>query len=121
MTGMGGSKMLLGAAVLAGYLLITAGCGSGNDGKGGGPEAKACNDAADAIASTAERCGDDPQANRKAFVDVAAGGDCDNIVQVRDATALYDVCIPFLQNMTCEQWQNIATTLPPECESQLLR
>lgn len=103
---------------IGGLFVLGGGCSSDD---GGNPAAaQACRDSADAVATAAERCGLDYQANYDAFVATAAKGDCKNIVRVRDEAALYDVCIPFVAEMTCEQLQNPSIALPSECMGQLL-
>jgi hypothetical protein len=82
---------------------------------------QACLDVADALATSAERCGFDYDANFDAFVDAAASGDCGNIVSVRDKTSLYDDCVPHLEDLTCAELNDSSLSLPPSCESQLLR
>jgi hypothetical protein len=107
--------------VWVGALALTAGCGSKDDNTAAH---QACRDAAAAIAGSAERCGYDYKVNYDGFVATAANGDCDNVVEVRDARDFYDVCIPWLQSLTCEQIDNLAhggsVVFPPECDSQLL-
>jgi hypothetical protein len=90
-------------------------------GCGGSSSAQACEDTADALASAAQRCGQDYQANYDAFVATGAGGDCANILSVRDEDGLYQECIPFLKSLSCEQLTSGNFTLPPSCVSQLMR
>ncbi len=108
--------------MLASVALSGSACSSssGGDGDGSAP-VQACKDTAHAWASSAERCGKDYQVNYDVFVTNAANGSCDNIIQVRDSQALYDVCIPFLANLTCTQMEDPNLSLPPECQSQLIR
>lgn len=111
----------VGFVLLAGAVFSAAGCSSSSgDGNRSGP-AQACHDMAHAIASSGEHCGYDYQANYNTFIGAAANGDCDNIVQIRDSEALYQVCIPYLENLTCAQVEDPNLSLPPECHSQLLR
>ena len=93
---------------------VTSGGSTGNE-----EAAQACEDLAVALASSAARCGFDYQVNHDAFVKGAAGGDCHNIVMVRDADSLYDSCIPFLSNLTCEQLNETNVEFPDSCIEQL--
>jgi len=82
---------------------------------------EACEDMAGATAEKAASCGYDYQANYRAFVDNAAGGDCDNITSLRDEASLYADCIPYIQNLTCSEIANPNLQLPDSCIAQLLR
>jgi hypothetical protein len=90
-------------------------------GCGGDPshEAQLCLDIADAVAQAAERCGQSYEENFEAFIDSAAGGDCDKVDQVRDEDALVNVCIPSLETISCEYL--LAGEIDDSCRSQLLR
>ncbi len=81
--------------------------------------AHACEDMATAMASTAARCGAEYQSSYDLFVGIAAGGDCQNIVMVRDEASLYDTCIPFLSTIPCEQFTDPNLVLPYACKGQL--
>lgn len=78
---------------------------------------QACRDTADAIASKATDCGDDYDSVYDQFVAAAAGGDCSNIVAIRDRDALYDDCIPGIDSLSCTQLDN--GELPDACRNQL--
>jgi hypothetical protein len=83
--------------------------------------AQACEDTADAVASSAERCGYDYQTNYDLFVEGAGAVDCSDFTSVRDIDALYDDCIPFLSSLSCAQIDDPALQLPASCKSQLLK
>lgn len=100
-------------SLIAGCLLISA-CVE--------PETppQACRDLADTVATqAAAECGDDYDTVYDQFVDAAAGGDCSNIVGIRDRGELYDDCIPRLESSTCDDLQ--MGNLPASCNAQLLR
>ena len=102
------------------FLLATplvSGCGSSAEDEA----AQACEDMADALVGSAVSCGFAYQPNYDAFVANAAGGDCDNIIKVRDKAALYDECIPFLSKLTCTQVNDSNLQLPDACRAQLER
>lgn len=81
--------------------------------------AQACKDVADAVAKAAVRCSlGTYEAAFSSFVQGAANGDCNNIVQVRDENALYDTCIPSIETMNCLDLEN--ANLDASCKSQLL-
>ena len=105
---------------LGAFIVACSSSKSGGEGTVTGP-AKACEDTADALASSAQRCGLDYQANYDAFVDGAAGGSCSNIIDIRDEGSLRAECIPFLRGLTCEQLGDPNLALPPSCSQQLLR
>lgn len=95
--------------------LVALGCG------GGTSPGDACRDAADAIASAVKDCGGDYQANYNAFIQSAAGGDCDNVKALRDEKAFVNDCIPALRSLSCEELSSPSLTLPSFCLSQLER
>jgi len=80
---------------------------------------KACEDAADAVAKAAQRCGQDYQASYDGFVQGAAGGSCSNVVSIRDETALRQTCLPSLSTVSCEDL--MAVKLDASCKAQLQR
>lgn len=100
------------------FALSLAGCG-GADGGDPSREEVACVDTATAVAEAAVRCGQAYQPNYDAFVQAAAGGDCGNIIQVRDEMTLRDVCIPSLQTVACGDLA--AGRIDDSCRDQLLR
>jgi len=69
-----------------------------------------------AVSKAAERCGQDYDANYKAF-GTAAGG-CPNIIQVRDESELRGTCIPAFATIACSDL--VAGRLDPSCKGQLL-
>jgi hypothetical protein len=83
--------------------------------------AQACEDTADAVASSAARCGHDYQATYDAFVQGAGADACTDFKSVRDVDALYDECIPFLSALSCAQVDDPGLVLPEACQSQLLK
>ena len=101
--------------VLAALAALLPACGSASEAE------QACEDLADALADGAQRCGFDYDANYDAVVEVAAGGDCGNIKQIRDKASFYDDCIPFVRKLTCEQLHDSSLQLPASCNAQLVR
>ncbi|HWL88112.1 MAG TPA: hypothetical protein VNO21_20055 [Polyangiaceae bacterium] len=90
----------------------------GNNGTTSDPE-KACLDTANVVATAAQRCGEDYQANYDAFLQAGAGGSCANIIQVRDETALRQTCLPWIQSAACSDL--LGGNYDPSCVAQLLR
>lgn len=114
-----GGRWGLGCALVT--VVINLGCSSGGGG-GGNASAdpvQACMDTADAIAKAEMRCGLPFVEARAASIQVAAKGDCGNILQVRDEAALRSICIPSLASITCLDLA--AGNLDPSCSGQLQR
>ena len=109
-----------GAVVLA--VLVQA-CGGQDSGAASRPShlsAQACLDMANAVAVAAERaCGQDYQTNYDGFVQSAANGNCQNIIQVRDESSLRSECMPWLAAATCAELSDPAA-FPAACKDQLL-
>lgn len=93
--------------------LIVAACGETS------PVEQACIDTAEAVARSAERCGDDYKVSYDGFVQAAAAGDCGNVDRIRDEAALRDTCIPYLATISCDDLA--AGTIDPTCAMQLVR
>src|SRR5262245_34410450 len=72
----------------------------GSSGASDGPT-QACLDTADAVAKAAQRCGQDYKANYDAFIQTGAGGQCSNIVQIRDEPTLRNTCLPSMIKIPC--------------------
>jgi hypothetical protein len=79
---------------------------------------QACDDFADEIAYNADRCGEDADQQRKAFIDAIANGDCKNITSVRDIDGLYDTCFPSLDQSSCADL--LAGNIDSSCGNQLV-
>ncbi len=97
-------------------LALTAGCSSEDKNTAAH---QACRDAAAAYAESASKCGYTYQESYDGFVVGAAKGNCDNVIRVRDSRVFYDVCVPYLKSMTCDQ-VNDPNAIPAECHDQLL-
>jgi hypothetical protein len=114
-----------GTSGLRGFLPVIvavalAACGDDDKRSSQSTGAQACKDVADAVANAAVRCNlGTYQQNFDGFVQAAANGNCNNIVQVRDEKALYDTCIPAIETMNCTDLQS--ANLDASCRSQLLR
>jgi hypothetical protein len=91
----------------------------GDGGSASGPQ-QACLDTAKAVATAAQRCGQDYTANYNAFISSVAQGDCANIVQVRDETSLRGTCIPSFSTISCADLTATPAKLDPTCSAQLL-
>ena len=78
----------------------------------------ACEDYADVFATRIAECGYDYQDNLDAIYESLGG--CDRFGSVRDETELYDVCLPSLQALTCEQIEDPLLKLDASCEAQFV-
>jgi hypothetical protein len=94
--------------------------GSTSDGgDGGGTTAgKACLDTATAYATAAQRCGGNYDAERTAFINDLANGDC-NSVSIRNETELRSQCIPSFSTISCADLTN--QRFAPSCAEQIIR
>lgn len=79
---------------------------------------QACLDTADAYAAAAMRCGGDQAAERKAFIDDLANGDC-NSVSIRNEAELRSGCIPSFTTIGCADLMN--QRFAPSCAEQIIR
>lgn len=79
---------------------------------------QACLDTADAYAAAAARCGGDQVAERKAFIDDLANGDC-NSVSIRNENELRSGCIPSFSTISCDDLKN--QRFAPSCAEQIIR
>jgi hypothetical protein len=102
-----------------GLLSIAALMAALGAGCGGSEAEQACLDLADALASSAERCGFDYDANFDEFVDIAAEGDCANVESVRNIETFESICLPFVRELTCAQVTDPNLMLPEACNKQL--
>jgi len=103
-------------SILRVSLLLCAACG--DDEPSREELAQACEDLADALVASAERCVIDPQGVRDHFLQSVANGDCDNIVELRDHDQFYDECIPFVQEIRCDRL--LAGDYDSSCSQQLV-
>ena len=98
---------------LLGMIAALTGC---NDSVG----TAGCQDFVRTIGDVAVRCGFDRQANEDAAEESAtAGYGCGAVVSLRDEEAFYDSCLPYVEGLTCEQFDDPATTFPSSCSMQL--
>lgn len=82
-----------------------------------------CRDYLRAIGDAAERCGGDREAAEDAVEDGFRrehGAGCGGADEVRDVDDFYDVCIPWVEALTCEELASPSLTLPPECRDQII-
>jgi len=79
---------------------------------------QACLDTADAYAAAAMRCGGDPVAEKKSFINNLANGDC-NAVAIRDEAQLRSGCIPSFSTISCDDLTN--QRFDPTCAEQIIR
>jgi hypothetical protein len=94
-------------------LVLSNGCAN--------PAVEACRDLVQTFGDTAEDCGDDRAAVEEAVEDsfrARYGAGCGGVDRVRDIDDFYDVCIPFLETVSCEDY--LSPSLPPECLDQLI-
>jgi hypothetical protein len=80
---------------------------------------QACLDTADAVGKAAQRCGLDYEANRTAFIQTGAGGDCANIDEIRDEGSLRGACFSSMGTVSCDDLK--AGKLDASCSKQLIR
>lgn len=119
-------SILASTLVVSVLALACSSTSSGTSGTNSTPQsgaAKACVDTADAVAKAAVRCSNGNQAayqpNYDQFVKDAANGDCNNIVSVRDETALRNTCLPSFATVQCADLQ--AGNIDATCKAQLVR
>lgn len=79
---------------------------------------QACLDEADAFAAAAFRCGGDQAAERKAFINELANGDC-NSVSIRNEAELRSGCIPSFSTISCDDLTQ--QRFVPSCAEQIIR
>jgi hypothetical protein len=102
-------------AVLLCVVAMVMGCGGG-----GLTPPQACDALADAFSNAFARCGGDPVATRKTFLDSAAQGTCLNVLNVRDEDALENECLPWFRTASCvDILDPTAASLPDSCRMQL--
>lgn len=91
-----------------------------SDADGGATTAagKACLDLAAAIATAAQRCGGDYDAERTAFIRNLAGGDCDSVT-IRNESELRSLCLPSFSRISCADLTN--ARFVPGCAEQIIR
>ncbi|MDP8998543.1 MAG: hypothetical protein M3O46_00345 [Myxococcota bacterium] len=105
--------------MLSAALPIAIACSSSSSTSSAKDPAQACKDTADAVAKAGVRCGRGTYgANYDQFVQSAGNGNCANVVSVRDATSLYNTCIPSLSTISCAGLQ--ALMIDASCKGQLL-
>ncbi|MCZ7685862.1 MAG: hypothetical protein M5U28_46735 [Sandaracinaceae bacterium] len=74
-----------------------------------------------AIGDVAVRCGFDRRINEDVFeANATLGAGCEGVVGLRDEEEFYDGCIPFVEMMTCAQFDDPGLEFPASCEMQLL-
>ena len=102
------------------FVAFVASCSSWDTGSdnGDGPR-QACVDTVEALARTAERCGQDYMTSYDAFLKRDANGDCKNVSSIRDEATLRGRCIPFVQSVSCADIAAGKTELA--CAKQLQR
>ena len=97
-----------------------AACGGGDDGPD--PE-QACRDFADSLADMCVRCFPaDPDAYSTCYdfvIQDLANGDCANVKSVRDATELYDECLPWMRTVACSVVTTPGFKVDSSCQGQL--
>lgn len=94
-------------------LTLTSGCSS-NAGQVG------CEDLVRTIGDVAERCGFDRVVNEEAVeANVNRHRGCEAVASLRDEAAFYDACLPFVENLTCAQFDDPGLTFPASCSMQL--
>jgi len=79
---------------------------------------QACLDEADAYSAAAARCGGNQAAEKQAFINDLANGDC-NSVSIRNEAELRSGCIPSFSTISCDDLTNMRFV--PECAEQIIR
>ncbi|MGB1275052.1 MAG: hypothetical protein ACPG77_04825 [Nannocystaceae bacterium] len=79
----------------------------------------ACEMFADALATRASECGFDYQANYNA-IEASLGG-CEGFDELRDQPSFEESCLPWTDELTCEQIDDASLVLDPSCEGQFVR
>lgn len=94
-------------------LTLAAGCSSSVGEVG-------CRDFVTTIGDVAERCGLDRAVNEQAAENAAtANRGCGEVVELRDEAAFYDSCLPYVDGLTCAEFDDPNTTFPSSCSMQL--
>jgi hypothetical protein len=79
-----------------------------------------CRDFVTTIGDVAARCGFDRATNERAAENAAtANRGCGAVVSLRDEAAFYDSCLPYIEGLTCAQFNDSSTTFPASCGMQL--
>jgi len=108
--------------LVAPILALTIG-GCGDDECGGSVAAQACCDMVDALTDVCFRCGGGTHERCedaiREGVEAELGDDgCRGADRVRDEKSLYDVCLPALEVIACDEF--MAGGLPTSCHNQIL-
>ncbi len=81
---------------------------------------EACDDLVMAFGDSVERCGFDREINESEFeAGATMGMGCNRTDRIRDIDDFYDVCIPFIEGLTCSELET-GFDVPDECVEQLL-
>jgi hypothetical protein len=88
---------------------LTAGCGPSDE--------EVCDDLLSTLADAFERCS--PGTRDAVYLELEKQyGGCDEVKDIRDEDALYDVCIPSIEALSCQEL--LAAHLDVSCRNQLL-
>ena len=107
--------IVVGVLFLLGSLL--AACG---DYEPRTPEEQACWDLASAFGEACSRCELADYSQCSDVILQAVGGDCANVVEVRDLDVFYDECLPWFRSIDCDEMASESFELDASCQSQLL-
>lgn len=103
------------------WLTCLAACGTATTEQGmERTPTEVCLDVANAVATTVQRCGGDYGDAFTSFVDTAVDGSCQNVVFIRDIDELYDVCIPTVEQTSCDVVLDVIDRVPEPCRDQLI-
>ena len=84
---------------------------------------EACRDFLTAFGNVAERCGDDREVVEEIIEnDIRAtyGSGCGGADRIRDEDDFYDVCLPYIESLSCDDYASGTFSFPPECIDQLI-
>ena len=108
-------QMTLGLMLLA-LGGLASGCNDDNVGEAG------CRDLVRTFGDVGVRCGADRDVTEGTIESaVTAGRGCEAVVALRDEEAFYDSCLPYIESLTCAQFEDDSTTYPSYCTMQVLR
>ena len=108
------------AWVLFGVLFLGAVMVSGCGEDGPRTPEGACVDLVNAFGGLCVRCDIGSfEECRSSLLDVV-GGDCANVIDIRDMDEFYEECIPWFNFLSCEEVQSEGFALDPSCRGQLL-
>lgn len=80
----------------------------------------ACLDVTGAFTDKAVECGVDEAAAAESALSIFVDGSCDNVLDLRDSRELLKTCIPWIEDLSCDQFMDTSLAIDPSCQGQLL-